>query len=195
MPTSAEGRSERGFTLLEIMVTVAMLGFVILPMLQVRQTSTRKAYRASRLIMGLSHAEQLLADCALEVRELEGLEGEVEGDPTFTYEMTLKEYDLSTGLNVYDDELEEDVFDDYEQGLLPGDAGVPPDDEDEERSSPHRVRRYKITVFWPSWDAPGADDEDDDALDELTIEGFLPRVFEEEEEDDDEAGQPAEDLG
>lgn len=195
MPTSAEGRSERGFTLLEIMVTVALLGLVILPILQVRQASTRKAYRASRLIMGLSHAEQLLADCALQLRELEGLEGEIESDPAFTYSMTLKEYDLSTGLNVYDDELEDDVFDDYEQGLLPGDAGLPPDDEDEERSSPHRVRRYKITVFWPSWDAPSADDEDDDALDELTIEGFLPRVFEEEEEDDEETGLEAEDLG
>ena len=194
MPTSAERRSERGFTLIEIMVTVALLGVVILPILQVRQVSTRKAYRASRLIMGLSHAEQLLADCALELREFEGQEGEIENDPTFTYAITLKEYDLSTGLNVYDDELENDVFDDYEQGLLPGDAGVPPDDEDEERTSPHRVRRYKITVFWPSWNAPSSDDEDDDALDELTIEGFLPRVFEDEEEDD-ENGAPAEDLG
>lgn len=192
MPTSAENRRERGFTLLEVMVTVALLGLVILPILSVRQVSTRKAYKASRLIMGLSHAEQLLADCALELRELDGREGDIEDDPTFTYTITLKEYDLSTGLNVYDDEINDDVFSDFERGLLPGDAGIPPDDEDEERSSPHRVRRYEITVYWPSWDAPGsrAADDDEEALDELTLEGFLPRVFAEEEDPEDEDESP-----
>jgi prepilin-type N-terminal cleavage/methylation domain-containing protein len=189
MQTSAEQRHQRGFTLLEIMVTVALLGTLILPILQVREVCTRKAYKASQLIKGLSHAEQLFADCVFELRELEDQEGQIESDPLFTYSMTLKEYDLSTGLNVYDDEVDDDVFSDYEEGLLPGDAGIPPDDEDEERASPHRIRRYKISVFWPSWDPPSADDDDEDSFDELTIEGFLPRVFEEEEDDENTEGE------
>jgi prepilin-type N-terminal cleavage/methylation domain-containing protein len=194
MPTSAERHSERGFTLLEVMVAVGLLGFVILPILQVRQVSSRKAYNASHLVIALSHAKQLLADYTLDWREIENLQGEIE-EPTgnqrvtqavYTYLITMKEYDLATGLNVYDDELDDDVFSDYEQGLLPGDAGRPPEDEDEERGNPHRVRRYEITMFWPSWHADESGDDEDDALDQLIIEGFLPRVYEEEEEDDDE---------
>jgi len=194
MPTSADRRTEKGFTLLEVMVAVGLLGLVILPILRVRQIATRSAYNASHLVTALSHAEQLLSDYALNWREIDNLEGEIEEEAgnrrrteaVYRYLVTMKEYDLSTGLNVYDDEMDDDVFSDYEQGLLPGDAGIPPEDEDEERGNPHRVRRYEITMFWPSWGANESESDKDESLDELTIEGFLPRVYEDEEKEADE---------
>jgi prepilin-type N-terminal cleavage/methylation domain-containing protein len=193
MPTSADRaphrgllRGQAGFTLLEIMVVVGIVGLCILPILTVKGQSTARAYKAKMMRTAMDHAERLLVDCMRTEEEYDRYESTIEQDSTFTYVLTLEEFDVSTGLTAEeaeDVEAEEDDGQSLFGGSTPGDAGVGnPDEDDEERDNPHLVRRFRIRVLWPSWD--GEDDEADDYVD---LEGYLPRVFDREEEEDDEA--------
>lgn len=196
MPSSAEhtltlpaaGAAQRGFTLLEIMCVVGLLGVVILPILGVREQSSQRAYRSSHMIVALNYAEQILADAMVMTDERDELVGQIEDDPQYTYTLTLKEFDLSTGMH-QDEDLDDEFYQDDSDAALayqPGDSGTTPEEEDEERDNPHRVRRFSIEVRWPKWSVPdGEDEQSDAAFDSVLLEGFLPRYWEDEEEEDD----------
>ena len=194
MPTSAERCPDRvgpqaGFTLLEIMVVVGLLGMVILPILGVREQSSQRAYRSAHMSTALNYAEQLLADAMVMTQERDEYGGPIDGDPEYSYVLTLREFDLSTGLHL-DEEADDALYQDDPDAALayqPSDADTVPEEEDEERTNPHRVRRFSIEVFWPRWDAPEGE-EDEESLDSVILEGFLPRYWEDEEDDEDDSG-------
>lgn len=184
MPISAETRPRQGgFTLLEIMATVAVVALFVLPVLQVRQQSNARAYRASRMLTAMHYAEQLVVHSVFTTETYDRYQSTVEEDNNYIYELTLEEYDLSTGLTA-DEAEEQEAESDFESddplfsGPVPGDAGVPPEDE-EERDSFHRVRRFRIRVSWPSWEG-----EDEDSFEHVDLEGYLPRAYDREEKVD-----------
>jgi len=172
MQASAETRRQQGFTLLEIMVTVGLIGITILPILQVREEATNRAWRTAQMLRALHHAQELLAEYGREIRQMDKFESRVEEEPVFRYVITFEDWDLSTGRP--EDELEDDdLLDDNPTGsIVPPDAGVL---EEDVRDDPHRVRRFRIKIFWPDVN----DFENEDAEEELMIEGFLPRMWEE----------------
>jgi hypothetical protein len=160
------------------MVTVALVGICILPLLELRESSSQMAYRSGHQLHALAYAERLLEERLLDPDEVKEEIGVIEDDPVYSWVLTLEDYDLSTGRVVEDEE---------EQGFsqsssfsqtsgftagAPGDALVP-EDEVADEDSQHRVRRFKLAVRWPSLDG--------DAPDELLLEGFLPPAREPDE--------------
>lgn len=179
MSTSADRRrrAASGFTLLEIMLTVALLG-LILPLLEARERASRMAYRSGHLLRAQAHAQRLLAQRLLDPDRARDEAGVIEEDPVFQYVITLEDYDLSTGRVV--EEQDEQGFTQGTafsetsafSGSVPGDA-LPGPDELSDRQSQHRCRRLRLTLSWPSLSG--------DAPDQLVLEGFLPRVLDEDE--------------
>jgi prepilin-type N-terminal cleavage/methylation domain-containing protein len=180
MSTSASRRRRpSGFTLLEIMVTVALVGVCILPLLELRESSSQMAYRSGHQLRALAYGEQLLQERLLDPDEVKEEVGVIEEDPVYSWVLTIEDYDLSTGRVVEEDE---------EQGFsqssnfsqtsnftsgAPGDAVVPDENEVADEHSQHRVRRFKLAVRWPALSG--------DAPDELLLEGFLPVARDEDE--------------
>ncbi len=169
MRTSGDPRRGRGasagFTLLEIMMTVFLLGVVILSILGVRETATNRAFRSKNQMLALHHAQELLADHARDLDQLDRFEGRIEDATDFHYELTLEDWDLSTG-RAEDDE-EDDAFDDPSGALAPADAGAY---EEQAIDDPHRVRRFRVKVFYPH-----VTEEDSEEF--VLLEGFLPRMY------------------
>ena len=167
---AARRPAQAGFTPLEIMATLAIVGLLIVPILQEREVSSNMAFRSGRMANALNHARQLLADRTLDPDPVRGLHGVVESDPQYRWELTIEEFDLSTGrvVEATDPVTGEPTttFSTTSAFNLPGDAGAPPDASEQE--SPHRVRRYKLRMLYPSYQA--------DQEGELLLEGFLPRV-------------------
>lgn len=186
MPISAEPSRQGGFTLLEIMCAVALVGLTVLPLLEVREQCYARAYRASRMQAAMNHAEQLVVKCLLTADEYDQYEAPVEDDPQFRYVLSLEEFDVSTGLTAKEAENQQEQ-DGTDTGAasfgssLPGDAGFA-EEEQEDRDDPHVVRRFHVTVLWPAWTG-----EDDDAWDQVELEGFLPMVWEREQESNGES--------
>jgi len=173
MRPSADWRAASGFTLLEIMVTVAIFGICLLPILHVREEATNRAYRTEHMLQGLHIAQELIAEHGREIEQMKQVESRFEDDPAFRYVVTFEDWDLATGRA--EDELdEEETLDDPNGPLAPADAAVPPEDV---RGDPHKVRRFRIEVFWP--DIETADDEES-----LLLEGFIPRMWEEQLDDE-----------
>jgi prepilin-type N-terminal cleavage/methylation domain-containing protein len=181
MSTSADNRRRRsGFTLLEIMVTVALVGICILPLLEVRESSSQMAYRSGHQLHALAYAERLLEERLLDPDEVKEEIGVIEEDPTYSWVLTLEDYDLSTGRVIEEDEEQQGFSQssNFSQTSgftagAPGDAVLPDEDEVADEDSQHRVRRFKLAVRWPSLSG--------DAPDELLLEGFLPVAREEDE--------------
>lgn len=174
MPTSADrsgtlaqpatARVQGGFTLLEIMLCVAIIGVVLLPMLQARGQAQALAFRAERMFDATNLAQEFLAVRIRDLQSVREERGVIEEDPSFRYEFTLENFDLSTGYG--EDEEQTDPFGDY-QGYVPGDAQSP--DEKEERT-PYKVRRYELTLSWDGFD-------EDSEEESYKIEGYLPRIW------------------
>jgi prepilin-type N-terminal cleavage/methylation domain-containing protein len=179
MPASAEHVAERtgspardpgqrGFTLLEVMVTVGLIGVVLLPILQVREQATNRAYRSKYMLLALHHGQELLAKYGRELDQVDKYEGRIEEEPSLRYEITFQDWDISTG-RPEDEEDEDDPFANDFGALAPSDAVT--EEEEAAINDPHRVRRFSIKVFFP-------DVTDEDAEEQLTLEGFLPRMWE-----------------
>ncbi len=168
--TDRRGAPERGFTLLEIMMTITLVGVTIIPMLLIRERSTRQAYQAHHYNTVRMLARELLSE--LEFRELDTMAGEIDGYPGFSYTIEVQEVDLVTG------EEEEDEDDPYGKGYgnsggyTPADA-IDPDDEDEEMDYP--VRLVTLTLKYPNL----KDDAEESA--ELKIETIFPPLPKEED--------------
>jgi hypothetical protein len=182
MSTSADTRRSAvaGFTLLEIMVTVGVVGLCILPLLQVREQSSVIAYKSGHLLRALTHGNRILTDRLLDPDSVEDETGVVEEDPVFGYVLTVEDYDLSTGRVV-----EEEDEQGFSQGSnfsqmsnfttgQPADA-APTEEDVAGEDSQHRMRRVKLTISWPAAEGDGRE--------ELLLEGFLPRAVEEDDAD------------
>ena len=167
MPRSAEPR-QRGFTLLEVMVTVGLIGIVLLPILQVREQATNRAFRSKYMLLALHHGQELLARYGREIDQIDKYEGRVEEAPSLRYEISFQDWDLSTGRPV-DEELEDDPFANDYGALPPSDAVAA--EEEEDIDDPHRVRRFSIKIYFPD-----VDTEDKEEM--VVLEGFIPRMWE-----------------
>ena len=173
MPISARHHgsarhAERGFTLLEIMATVGLVGIVLLPILMSIEYADNRTYRATHMLRATSYAQEIVADLVRESRAIEGEQGVIEDDPAFRYELDVEDFNLATG-RADGEEDDDDLFGDRDRSLVPADAGT---GEGVDKNDPYLVRRYQITVYWPSFV--------DENEEQITLEGFLPRVWEEE---------------
>ena len=164
-------RAAAGFTLIEIMCALGIFALLVLPMLIVRQSASNMAYRSNRMLTAMGYADKLLAERMTNPERVNQLPGVIEADPTYHWELTLEDYDLSTGRV---DEPENDGtgfskdtnFSKTSGFAAPGDAGVPVPDETDLPA--YKVRRYKLTVWYPS--------ERDDTEDKVVLEGYIPRA-------------------
>lgn len=176
MPRSGESRAsrstrqrQRGFTLLEVMVTIGLIGVVLLPILAVREQATNRAYRSKYMLAALHHAQELLAEHGREIEPIDKYEGRVEEEPSLRYLITFEDWDLATG-RPEDEELDDnDPFGNNFGAIPPSDAVA--EEEEEDIDDPHRVRRFSIKVYYP-------DVEEVDAEQVVVLEGFLPRMWE-----------------
>src|SRR5690606_38531572 len=99
-----------GFTLMEIMAAVFMLGVLLLPLLTVKERATSRVERAHARMRALVHAERMLSEARTDPRERLQQEGRVEADEWFRYEFTVEDWDLSTSFADPDDEDAEDLI-------------------------------------------------------------------------------------
>jgi prepilin-type N-terminal cleavage/methylation domain-containing protein len=179
--TAAEPRSAAsGFTLLEIMVCVAIVGLCILPLLEVREQSMRMAYKSGHMLHALAYGDRILAQRMLDVDKAKDEAGLIEEDPSFGYTLTVEDYDLSTGRVV--EEKDDQAGFSTTTGFsttsafttgVPQDAAPGPDDV-AAADTQHRVRRVKLTITWPALDG--------DQREELVLEQFIPPVIDEDKE-------------
>ncbi len=175
VPPRVPVRDAAGFTLIEIMCALAIFALLILPMLAVRQTASNMAFRSGHMLTALGYAERVLAERMTNPDRVRQLQGVVEDDPDYHWELTLEDYDLSTGRV---DEPEESGSG-FTQGTnfstVSGFASVPPDagtpeGEDPMEIAAYKVRRYKVTMFYPSLAG--------ESEDKLLLEGYIPRATE-----------------
>ena len=151
---SDAARAASGFTLLEIMVTVAIVGLCILPLLEVREQSSRMAYKSGHMLNALSYGNRILALRMLDPDKVKDEAGVIEEDPAFGYLLTVEDYDLSTGRVVeeedeqgFSSETKFSTTSGFTSGV-PQDAAPGPEDMAAEDTQ-HRVRRMKLTITWP----------------------------------------------
>ena len=157
-----------GFTLLEIMLTLALVAIGVIPVLLTRERSVRQSYRAHHLNTARTLARELLTE--LEFHELDQMSGEFDGYPGFSYDIEVEEVDLVTG----QEEEDEDNPYSTQGGYQPADSIDP--EEGEEMDYP--VRRVTLTLKFPNLKLEATDDEE---LKIITIFPPLPK-------DDDEFG-------
>jgi prepilin-type N-terminal cleavage/methylation domain-containing protein len=134
----------RGFTLLEVMVSVAILALAVVPMLLTREHCYDMAYNTKneRTIQEL--AQRQLAYLALNVIRGEGA-GEVEGAPDYFYEYTITIYDFRSGLEEDEDEINDRETGRLDTGNAPRDAVFA--DEDTEDVGPHMARHVILKLY------------------------------------------------
>jgi len=168
-------RAASGFTLLEIMVCVAVVGLCILPLLEVREQSSRMAYKSGHMLLALSYGDKILSERMLDPDKAKDETGVIEEDPAFGYTLTVEDYDLSTGrvveekddANAFSTTTNFSTTSQFTTGM-PQDA-VPGPDDVAAADTQHRVRRVKISITWPALEG--------EEREELLLEGFLPRVI------------------
>ena len=175
----APARAEAGFTLLEVLVTLAIVTLAIMPMLAVRDAAWNIAYRSGHMLRAADYAERILAEHMTDPDDVKEQQGVIEEDPAFEYELTIETYDLSTGRVEEAGDESFSASSKFSQVPAAGapDAGLSEDEEAED--SPHRERRFKLHVMYPGLD--------DDNKEEYVLEGYLPMV----KEHKDLANQPA----
>ena len=164
-------RSASGFTLLELMITVAIIGVFTLTAHVLRGRASNEIFRATHRLRALELARDELARRALEpLREGQVIEASdfFAGDTLYRYELRIERFDLSSGRpeGDEDDDLAEQRRFEEEQMSRFADAGT--NDPDGGTDDPYLVRYYHITAFLPSLE--------DDGEEELVLEGFWPLV-------------------
>lgn len=155
----------RGFTLLEVLVAVALIGISIIPMLAVRERSQNQAYQARNANLARALACEILSE--IEFHGIDRNGGPIDGYPGFEFEVEIHEEDLLTGESAEDDK------DPYgkkpnasgQPNYVPGDAMLPPDAEKE-----YPVRIVRLTLRYPSLQ-PDAEEPES-----LVIETIFPAL-------------------
>ncbi len=174
-------RPERraGFTLLEVMVTIAVVGGSLVAILALREKAQVQMYEARNANIARSLARQFLSE--IEFRD-PGTQksGGFDGYDGFTYTLDIREVDLVTGDDPEDKNGDGFTKDDKtnssskkkksssSSAFKPGDAVDPEEDELE-----YPVRRVKLTI-----DYPNLSDSGDQAgkAHQLVIETILPAL-------------------
>jgi prepilin-type N-terminal cleavage/methylation domain-containing protein len=167
MPTSADARRAcRGFTLLEVLVTLGIVALAIVPLLGVRDAIWNIAYRSGHMLRAAAYAEQILAERMTNPEDVKQYQAAIEEDPAFHYELTIESYDLATGrVDEPGDESTSTTSNfSAESSLLPPDAQAAP--EEDLYDDPLHVRRFTLKVSYPGLD--------DDQEEEYLLEGYLP---------------------
>lgn len=167
IPSRRPASGKGGFTLLEVMVSVAILAVAVVPMLLTRERCYNMAYDTKVMRTLQEMAQQQLADISINVIRGEGA-GELEGAPGFYYEYTVTIYDFRSGLEEDEDEDNESRLDTTN---APGDAVFA--DEDVEDVGPLMARHVVIKVFAP-------DDGDAKGV-EYTIDTYIPLLMTEDQ--------------
>jgi len=154
------------------MVTLALVALTILPLLELRQQASNMAFRSGHMLQAMTYAQQLLAERATDPELVKERQGVVEEDPVYRYEITIENFDLSTGR--VEDESDADNIAaggtnfSSESAFVPKDAGVNEADTSDENQA-YKVRRVKVTVYYPSLEG--------DTEGKLELEGFTPRAI------------------
>lgn len=179
--------SSRGFTLLEVMATLAIIGGVMVIVLESRESALSNFYVARNANIARSLARELMSE--LSFKEPDDLRGGFDGYEGFEFEIEITREDLVSGET--DEESDNDPYStgrDWKErdkgtgssgssnsgGFTPADSLIPDDEEQPE----YPVRRIKVTVFYPN--LRGGDDAD--PL-KLVLETIMPPLPDEEDED------------
>lgn len=164
MGSSIDAR-RRGFTLLEILFTIVIVGVPVVMMLLIRERATRQSMQAYHYNVARMLARELLTE--LEFHELDRYEGPFDGFPGFSYQIEVEDVDLVTG------EGEKEGDEDSEAAYTPVDA-IDPEEGTEQLDYP--VRRVKLTLRYPNLRDPDAKEPL-----ELRIQTILPPLPKEDE--------------
>ncbi len=172
-PSVAGPPSPAGFTLLEIMVSLLIVGSVALIFLQVQGQSSDKAFIAEKSLMAMRYVDEIIAEHMLDPELYDEAQMIVEDDPMFVYVLTVEEFDLATGRKEDEDEtnLDGGFTAEFQSGFNNDYGG---DEDEDEEDQPHLVRRIHIEMFYPSLGEDPA---------RLEIETFIPRVTERQDDD------------
>ena len=176
MSTSAEAHPDRGcagFTLLEVLVTLAIVATAVVPLLAVRDATWNIAYRSGHMLKAAAYAEAILAERMTDPDDLREHKGFVEEDPAFQYELTIESYDLSTG-RVDEPEDEDGISTtsnfSAQSAFAPPDAAMAPEEQLDLYTDPQHVRRFRLKVQYPGLE--------EDRMGEYLLEGYLPMAKE-----------------
>lgn len=165
---------ERGFTLLEIMLTIAVVGVAVVPVLLIREQSTRQSYQARNANIARTLARELMSE--IEFHGLDPQAGPIDGYPGFAYEYEMEQIDLISG----ETEDEEDKYDPYNRKSTDGKIFSPSDglapNEDTLEEDAYLVRRVTLTITYPNLRTTGEDEPN-----RLVIETIFPALPEDEE--------------
>ena len=167
-PSAERPHGDRaGFTLLELMLTLTLVGIAIVPMLQAREGAENRAYRTVHMLAALDYAQAELAERVLEriARDEEIHVRDQFSDGAYTYELLVERFDLASGRPETDEDENETGRFTEEFVSRFGDASLP---EEEDEDDPYLVRHYRLAVTYPDASQKGSDT--------LVLEGFWPLV-------------------
>lgn len=164
---AARRRGCRGFTLLEVLVTLAIVAASIVPLLVVRDATWNIAYRSGHMLKAAAYAEAILAARMTNPDDVKDYQAVIEDDPAFSYELTIESYDLSTGRADSEDENADPNSNfSVDPAFLPPDAHPAPEDAVDVYKDPQHVRRFKLKIRYPGLE--------EDKQGEYLLEGYLP---------------------
>lgn len=110
MSASTRLRRKNGFTLVEVLVSVAMLGILVLPLMGIFTQSLRSVHAARAQVTAAFHAQRLMDDFILADTPDRVSIGPTAIDGTFSFERAVRTH--ATGLT----EVEITVF--WQQGAI-----------------------------------------------------------------------------
>ena len=170
MRAASSGSARGGFTLLEVMVSVAILAVAIVPMLFLREDSYRKALFTKAVRVAHELAQRQLSVIALEVRTGEGA-GNFEDWPDYQFEYKVSLYDFSGSMS---DKDEEDPYGWYD-GSDPSDSVFA--DGELKEYGPMVMRHVELKIVYPSFEGEEAE------MSEYIVDTYMPMLMTEEQYD------------
>ena len=173
---SRPARGGAGFTLLEVLVTLAMVSVAAGSLLVIRDATWNIAYRSGHMLKAANYAETILAEHMTDPDDMRDHQAVIEDDPAFHYELTIESYDLSTGR--VDEPEDQDVSTtsnfSAQSAFMPPDAAAAPEDVEDLYKDPQHVRRFRLKVMYPSLE--------DEKEGEYLLEGYLPMAKKEKDD-------------
>jgi prepilin-type N-terminal cleavage/methylation domain-containing protein len=173
-------RSERrqsGFTLLEVMVTLAVIAISVFKILELREKSINTSIDARNENLARMLAREILTE--LEFHDIENRGGPIDEYPGFAFTLDVEEIDLVTGEGDPEAEKREQEKQRKREGedsssrFAPTDAQ---DNSDELQELVYPVRKVKLTLRYPNLR------EDSKEPNQLVVETVLPPLPESIEE-------------